>query len=144
MQNAGNATAAGIMGSNNAITNGINGAINQGTTGMYANQLFNNQNNNNAAANYYSSGYYDPGTYNPGAAANGLEWSDSRLKENIIYRNDENGFPVYEFNYKWNPKKFIGVMAQDILQVLPEAVRNINGWLVVNYDLLGIKFREAA
>ena len=43
-----------------------------------------------------------------------------------------------------NNKRYIGVMAQEVQKSHPEAVVQMkNGYLVVNYDLIGVKFREA-
>ena len=51
-----------------------------------------------------------------GAAASVYTGSDIRLKENIEYAGvDElTGLNLYDFNYKWNSKRFRGVMAQEI------------------------------
>lgn len=64
--------------------------------------------------------------------------SDIRLKHNIneigIHKV---GVPVYEFSYNGSDDRFIGVMAQDLLPVMPEAVRTMgNGYYAVNYGML--------
>jgi hypothetical protein len=72
--------------------------------------------------------------------------SDIRTKENIkqIYWMP-NGLPVYEYEYKPEFKnhpsaghgKFIGVMAQEVEMVQPEAViTNADGYKMVNYGAL--------
>lgn len=50
--------------------------------------------------------------------------SDKRLKENIEYtgKKTKDGVPVITYNYKGNPQKFEGVIAQDVEKVKPEAV----------------------
>jgi len=50
--------------------------------------------------------------------------SDKRLKENIEYTGEKtkDGIPVVDYNYKGNPKKFRGVIAQDVEKVKPGAV----------------------
>ena len=69
--------------------------------------------------------------------------SDIFLKENIIRVGEENGFPVYEFNYKANPeKRYRGVMAQDVIKTRPDAVGEIYGFLAVDYEKIGVEFRE--
>ncbi len=83
------------------------------------------------------------GGFNPEAYGNGLPWSDKILKENIIYLGEENNYPVYEFNYIWSPVRFIGVMAQDILSILPEAVHKVGKYFAVDYSKLGVEFRRA-
>lgn len=70
--------------------------------------------------------------------------SDQTLKENAKLLGQENGFNVYEFNYIGDNKRYIGVMAQEVEQILPEAVTEIEGYKAVNYDLIGIEFREVA
>jgi hypothetical protein len=72
--------------------------------------------------------------------------SDIRMKENIKAIGWlPNGLPVYEFEYKPEFKdkefnghgKFIGVMAQDVEKVIPEAVHTLNdGYKVVDYAKL--------
>ena len=69
--------------------------------------------------------------------------SDIRLKENIVYSHQENGYKIYEFNYKDNPKeRFSGVMAQEVQKLNPSAVVEENGYLKVNYDKLGITMKK--
>lgn len=68
-------------------------------------------------------------------------FSDRRLKENIIPMGEENGHKIYEFNYLGNTKKYIGVMADEV----PEDAITIDedGFKMVDYDKLGVEFREA-
>lgn len=68
-------------------------------------------------------------------------FSDRKMKENIIPLGEENGWPVYEFNYIGNPTKYVGVMADE---VDPSAVVEIDGFKAVDYSKLGVEFREAA
>lgn len=71
-------------------------------------------------------------------------FSDVRMKENITPVGFlPNGLPVYEFEYKPEFKdiaghgKHIGVMAQEVEQVIPEAVITAsNGYKMVNYGAL--------
>lgn len=66
--------------------------------------------------------------------------SDRRLKENIDPAGERNGFNLYKFNYKDLPdQKFIGVMAQEVQESRPDAVHEIDGYLAVDYDALGLK-----
>ena len=73
-----------------------------------------------------------------------MAFSDIRMKENIkqIYWLP-NGLPVYEYEYKPEFKdiaghgKFVGVMAQEVEMVQPEAViTNADGYKMVNYGVL--------
>lgn len=73
-------------------------------------------------------------------------FSDQHLKQNIKHIGQENGYNVYEFAYKSKPdEKYIGVMAQEVQKVKPEAVKAApNGYLMVNYDMIGVKMRRVA
>lgn len=78
-----------------------------------------------------------------GSAAMTSLFSDIRLKQDIKEIGEENGHKMYEFAYHWEPeKRYIGVMAQDVLQTHPEAVAVCDGFLCVNYDAIGVKMRE--
>ena len=73
-----------------------------------------------------------------------MAFSDIRMKENIKQINWlPNGLPVYTYEYKPEFKdiaghgKFVGVMAQEVELVQPEAViTNANGYKMVNYGVL--------
>jgi hypothetical protein len=73
-----------------------------------------------------------------------MKYSDIRMKENIKQINWlPNGLPVYEYEYKPQFKdiaghgKHIGVMAQEVELVRPEAViTNPDGYKMVNYGVL--------
>jgi hypothetical protein len=79
-----------------------------------------------------------------GLAGAGIMASDIRMKENIKQIHWlPNGLPVYEFEYKPEFKdqaghgKFVGVMAQEVEMVQPEAViTNADGYKMVNYGVL--------
>jgi hypothetical protein len=70
--------------------------------------------------------------------------SDERMKENIERVGEHNGLGVYEFNYKWqNDKRYRGVMAQEVLEQMPDAVTKGEGdYLMVDYSKLGINMEE--
>ena len=71
-------------------------------------------------------------------------FSDIRTKENIKQVGFlPNGLPVYEYEYKpkWKDEaghgKFIGVMAQEVELIQPEAViTRPDGYKMVNYGVL--------
>ncbi len=70
-------------------------------------------------------------------------FSDERLKQDIKLVGQENGHNIYQFAYKSDPsKKFIGVLAQEVQKTHPEAVEEINGYLAVDYDKIGVAMRE--
>lgn len=80
------------------------------------------------------------------ASGIGTAWtafSDVNMKENIEEIGIESGHKIYEFSYKGNPKRYIGVMAQDVIKIHPEAVMHTPNGLMVDYSLIGVRFREA-
>jgi len=71
--------------------------------------------------------------------------SDIRLKTDIERVGiAANGLPLYTFKYIGSDDVYRGVMAQDVLEVFPEAVSTMpNGYLAVRYDMLGMKMTRA-
>jgi hypothetical protein len=62
--------------------------------------------------------------------------SDERVKENIEPVGLlNNGLPVYRYNYIGDVTPQIGLLAQDVEQVKPEAVAEIGGIKHVHYGL---------
>lgn len=73
-----------------------------------------------------------------GVGASLYKLSDRRFKHDIrCIGQADNGLPIYTFRYLDDPKQELqmGFMAQDVEKVKPEAVANVNGVLVVNYEL---------
>jgi Chaperone of endosialidase len=68
--------------------------------------------------------------------------SDARLKDDIVpLRRLENGIRLYHYRYKWSEQRFVGVMAQEVLDIVPDAVSlGADGYLRVDYERLGIAF----
>jgi hypothetical protein len=64
--------------------------------------------------------------------------SDRRAKEDIELVGKENGYNIYEFNYKGKEGRYRGVMAQEVEKIKPEAVIEVNGVKTVNYDMIGV------
>jgi hypothetical protein len=95
------------------------------------------------AGNVYKSAQMNQDNYNNfmnglfsiGSAA--IMASDRRLKSDIrrIGKTDVLGLPVFEYSYIWDrARRHIGVMAQDVLRIKPEAVlRTHSGYLLVDY-----------
>jgi hypothetical protein len=53
-----------------------------------------------------------------------------------------NGIGFYRFSYDGSEKAYVGVLAQDVQRIKPEAVtRGPDGYLRVFYDKLGVKFQ---
>jgi hypothetical protein len=67
--------------------------------------------------------------------------SDIRLKFDITQLAQlDNGIKLYRFRYIWSDQVYVGVMAQQVAAIVPEAVRmDPDGYLRVNYDRLGLK-----
>ncbi len=79
-----------------------------------------------------------------GAKVGGKKASDVRLKTDIHrIGTGAHGLPLYSFRYIGEPGLYEGVMAQDVLGVMPEAVSVAeDGYYRVDYELLGIPFRR--
>lgn len=67
-----------------------------------------------------------------------MAWSDRRLKSDIERVGTTNyGLPLYE--YTINGERARGVMADEVLKVMPDAVEmQPNGYYMVNYRMLGL------
>lgn len=68
----------------------------------------------------------------------GFSISDERMKDDIHEIGElADGQPVYSFTYKDDPEDrvHIGLMAQDVEDVKPEAVKEFNGVKAVNYGM---------
>ena len=117
---AGNAIAAGQIGSANAFSN----AINQGI-GLYG------MNQQNQLYQQYLNRLPPVG-------------SDAAIKENICKIGVlDNGLNLYKFEYQapykdtWGHGEHIGVMAQEVEQIIPEAVSvHPDGYKLVNYSMI--------
>lgn len=65
-----------------------------------------------------------------------MKSSDQRLKTDIKKVGRMNGHNIYEYYYVWGGPKQIGVIAQEVLKKVPEAVMKIGGYLAVDYNRL--------
>ena len=76
--------------------------------------------------------------------------SDIRVKENIEFVDIlMDGINIYEFDYKPEFKdksghgRYRGVMADEVEQIMPQAVvTDSNGYKYVHYDMLGIQMEQ--
>jgi hypothetical protein len=77
-----------------------------------------------------------------GARGGGGRRSDIRLKHDIVLLGHlDNGLGIYRFVYNGERRPYVGVMAQDVQSLRPDAVtRGADGYLRVDYDKLGLKF----
>lgn len=100
-------------------------------------------------------GVFDQGIYNAGVGATNsanagmyslggtaltaaMLMSDRRLKRNIHRIGTHRlGIGVYEFRYLDDDSKHIGVMADEVRKVMPQAVITVDGFDVVNYSMIG-------
>ena len=65
----------------------------------------------------------------------GSAFSDRRLKTNIHRISTRpDGLGVYEFEYIWGGGKHIGLMAQEVLGIYPDAVGSVGGYYTVDYS----------
>jgi hypothetical protein len=69
--------------------------------------------------------------------------SDIALKHDIVQLGYlANGLGYYRFSYLGSSKPYVGVLAQEVQRVMPQAVtRGSDGYLRVYYDKLGLKLR---
>jgi hypothetical protein len=79
-----------------------------------------------------------------GGGRGGGRRSDIALKHDVILLGHlANGLGYYRFSYRGSSKPYVGVIAQDVQRVVPEAVtRGQDGYLRVFYDRLGLKLRS--
>ncbi len=70
--------------------------------------------------------------------------SDLRLKHDVTLLGVmPDGLGLYRFVYNGGHKAFVGVIAQDVKAVMPDAVfRAKDGYLRVEYDKIGVKFES--
>jgi Chaperone of endosialidase len=73
----------------------------------------------------------------------GLCWSDLRLKRNAeLIAHLDNGLDLYRYSYNWSDRLYVGVMAQDVARLAPQAVvRGVDGFLQVDYRRLGLRMQ---
>ncbi|WNV07793.1 DUF3300 domain-containing protein [Tardiphaga sp. 709] len=69
--------------------------------------------------------------------------SDIALKHDVVLLGHlANGLGYYRFSYLGGQKAYVGVIAQEVENVVPDAVRRgSDGYLRVNYETLGLTFR---
>jgi hypothetical protein len=67
--------------------------------------------------------------------------SDIRAKRDIAsVAVLPSGLHLYRFRYRWSDQEYVGVMAQEVRRVRPDAVSvGADGYLRVNYSRLGLR-----
>lgn len=136
------AAAGGYVNANNSALGAYNSGVAQGISGLGSyNQLQQNavKINNDA----------DPFAAILGAGAQlgaaRLGKSDRRLKDilEVVGKDERTGLTLYKFRYKGGKRVFIGVMADEVEQVRPDAVYEMpDGYLAVDYHALGMEMVE--
>ncbi len=97
------------------------------------------QQGNASAAGQIAKGEINSKMYQQGigALAGFAGLCDFHAKENIMKVGHlDNGLPLYIFNYKGDNQKHINVIAQEVEQVMPEAIINKDGLKYVNMELI--------
>jgi Chaperone of endosialidase len=71
----------------------------------------------------------------------GVPVSDIRLKRDIaLLERLPNGLGLYRYRYTWSNQVYVGVMAQEVAEIVPDAVvHGPDGFLRVNYERLGMR-----
>jgi len=79
-----------------------------------------------------------------GGRGGGGRRSDIRLKHDIALLGYlDNGIGFYRFSYNGSSKAYVGVIAQEVVAIMPQAVtRDHAGYLRVFYDRLGLTFQS--
>lgn len=133
------ATLLGLGGNAQTPTAAPNFGVNVAPTditGAYALNAQGQQNNYNQKMGAYTDllGGLLGGASKIGGAA---IMSDARVK-NIIRRVGQTakGIPLHLFTYKWSKTPVVGVLAQEVREILPAAVHDVGGILHVDYAMV--------
>ena len=123
-----NAGAAGVY-SPMSATSKIFGNIGTSAAGLWGQQASNKFKADSAAAQQNAEAW---GTAISVVAM--VAMSDRRLKENIKHIGyTADGLPLYSYNFKGSDEIEIGVMADEVEQVKPEAVYQVGNYKAVDY-----------
>ena len=79
-----------------------------------------------------------------GGGRGGGRRSDITVKHDVVLLGHlANGLGYYRFSYNGSERAYVGVIAQEVQQVTPQAVvRDRHGYLRVYYDKIGVKFQS--
>jgi hypothetical protein len=77
-----------------------------------------------------------------GGRGGGARRSDMRVKHDIVLLGRlDDGLGYYRFVYNGGHTAYVGVMAQEVRTIMPEAVTmDVDGYMRVSYDRLGLPF----
>ena len=72
-----------------------------------------------------------------------IQPSDIELKHDVVRLGSlADGIGLYRFQYNWSDQVYVGVIAQEVAAVRPDAVlRGDDGYLRVDYARLGLRFQ---
>ena len=73
------------------------------------------------------------------ALAAGSDW---KVKENVRLIDDSGALPVYEWAYVDSPRRYQGVMADDVFRLMPDAVHVTENIAFIDYSKLPVEFKE--
>ena len=95
-----------------------------------------------AGGGYRGGGGGGGGFRGGGGRGGGARRSDMRLKHDIVLLGRlDDGLGYYRFVYNGGHTAYVGVMAQEVQAIMPEAVtRGADGYMRVSYDQLGLPF----
>lgn len=73
-------------------------------------------------------------------------FSDERLKTDLTYVGPSHieGIGIWLWRFPGDARIYQGVRAQEVAAVRPDCVREVDGFLAVDYSRLGIEYKEAA
>ena len=79
-----------------------------------------------------------------GGGRGGGRRSDITVKHDVaLLGHLANGLGYYRFSYNGSDRAYVGVIAQEVQQVMPQAVmRDREGYLRVSYEKIGVKFQS--
>jgi hypothetical protein len=87
-----------------------------------------------------NAGIGGPGEKGGQQGSSGSSSSDIRLKRDVrLVAVLPSGIRLYRFRYRWSDETYVGVIAQEVRKVRPDAVsQGVDGYLRVDYARLGL------
>jgi hypothetical protein len=103
--------------------------------------LFSIVNSQSQSGSSSSSQFCGPGATMRGGSCEASIFSDVRLKRDIVFLERlDNGVGIYRYRYLWSDTVYVGVMAQEVAAIVPDAVvRGVDGYFRVIYARLGLR-----
>jgi hypothetical protein len=143
--NAGNNAAGNRPGGGDRAA--VNRTANNNALGNISSGRVANRDSSRGAASFAGGGVHGGGGMRSGGGGGGRgggRRSDMRLKHDVaLLGRLDNSIGLYRFVYDGGHTAYVGVMAQEVQAVVPQAVaRGRDGYLLVFYDKLGLKFQS--